>query len=242
VLPPKALFAIAAVVIAGTFIGLLIKSRGPTDDELHEHDELEKYGEAQAKISNDRACHDSVAHAVAAASDYLISRYGDGAPEGIRELAVHRCTFDDWPSDVLSCLEMVTSDNELQRCIGKLPEHQRRALEAEMKAFALDPPKPPPDAAVDAEDDDLYSPDPRDPATYAIPPACLEYEQTMEKLMTCDKFPQASRDALKQAFDAMKANWAQIEAVPPAARDAMDSGCRAAVDALKQAGASICGW
>ncbi|CAN5705790.1 hypothetical protein BH11MYX3_BH11MYX3_33460 [soil metagenome] len=242
----KALFAIATVVIAGTFIGLLIKSRGPTDDELQHRDALEKFGEEQSKLSNDRACRDAVAHAVTAAADYLTSRYGDGAPEGIRELAVHRCTFDEWPPGAVSCLESVTTDNELQRCISQLPEHHRRALEAEMKAFARNPPRVPPDAAVDAEEEDLsgdpYSIDPVVPDVTGVPPACVEYEQTMEKLMTCDKFPQVSRDALKQAFDAMKANWAELGSMPQAAREAMDSGCKAGVDALKQTGAAICGW
>ncbi len=253
-LPPKALAAVAAVVIASTFVALMIKSRGTVDAE---RDELDEYGEQQATLESTGECRDAVGHAVAAASDYLISRYGDGAPAGIGALAIHRCTFDQWSSEVLSCLARVTSDNELQRCVGKLPEHHRRALEAEMKAFALNPPKPPPDASIDADDadeaeddaeddwnagGDPYSPDPVDPDGSGIPPACVEYEQTMQRMASCDKLPQASRDALKQGFDAMKSNWAQIGAMPKAARDAMESGCRQAVDALKQAGASICGW
>ncbi len=245
-LPSKALFALAAAAIAGTFVALMIKSRGPTDDDLHEHDALENYGEQQIKIASSRACRDAVGHAVSMAGDYLTSRYGEGAPDGIRELAVHRCTFDDWPGDVVSCLDLVTSDNEMQRCIGKLPEHHRRALEAEMRAFAQHPPKVPRDAAIDSEDDwnaggDPYSLDPIDP-TSALPPACTEYEQTMEKLAACDKLSQGSREAFNRGFDALKANWAQIGSLPKSARDALEAGCRQAVDAIKQADASICGW
>ncbi len=252
VLPPKALFALAAVVIAGTFVALMIKSRGPVAEDRHEPDELDTYAAEQTRISADHACRDSVGHAVVAAGEFLTSRYGDGAPEGIRELAVHRCTFDEWPSEVVACLGMVTSDNELQRCIGKLPEHQRRALESEMKAFAARPPRPSPDAAVDAEPDDsddgswtlnAAPNDPQDPADPAgIPAACLEYEQSMDRLATCDKLPRASRDALRQGFEAMRTSWGQLGSLPKSARDAMETGCRQAVAALKQAGASICGW
>lgn len=244
-LPAKALFALAAAAIAGTFVALMIKSHGPTEDDLHEQDALEKYGEQQTKISSAHACRDAVGHAVSMAGDYLTSRYGEGAPDGIRELAVHRCTFDDWPGDVVSCLDQVTSDNEMQRCIGKLPEHHRRALEAEMRAFAQNPPKVPPDAAIDAEDDWNAAGDPLPLALIdagGVPTACAEYEQTMDRMATCDKLPQASRDALKQGFDMMKGNWAQIGSMPQSARDAMESGCRQAVEALKQAGTSICGW
>jgi hypothetical protein len=233
------LLALAAVVIAGTFVALMITSRGPTEDELESRDELEKFGEEQQASIDARGCHDSVDHAVTAAADYLISRYGEGAADEIRAIAQHRCETDRWASPVLRCLDRVTSDNEMQRCIGQLEDHQRRAVEAEMKAFALRPPKTaPPDAADDMEEDLLPEPD----DLSSIPYSCQQYEQVMAKVMTCDKLPQGSRDAMKQALDAMKSGWANLATMPQESRDAMASACQQGVDALNQAMASICGW
>jgi hypothetical protein len=225
-LPAKGLLAVAAVVIAGTFIALMVTSRGKTDEELASHDELEKYAERENALVDARACHDSVDHAVTAAADYLISRYGDGAADAIREIAQHRCEVDHWASPVTKCLDRVTSDNEMQRCIGQLEDSQRRAVEAEMKAFVQRPPKLPPDAGIDAEVD-LYGNDP------IVTSSDLPY--------SC-QLPQASRDAMKQALDAMKSGWAGYATMPQAAKDAMSNGCQQAVDAMNQAMASICGW
>jgi len=241
-LPAKGLLALAAAVIAGTFVALMITSRGPTDEQIRSRDELEKYGAEQQALIDARACSDAVDHAVTAAADYLISRYGDGAADEIRTLTRHRCETDHWASAVTRCLERVTSDNEMQRCIGQLEEHQRRALEAEMKAFALRPPKIAPDAGIDAEVD-LSGIDPiDDDANQDLPSACQQYEELIQKVMLCDKLPEASRDAMKQALDAMKSGWKDVGALPQSARDAMGSGCQSGVDALNQSMATICGW
>jgi hypothetical protein len=252
VLGAKQLFAIGAAVIAGVFVASMIKSRGPTDEELESQDALEKFGDEQAKRSAAEKCHESVGHAVSAAADYLISRYGDGAPDAIRELAVHRCTSDQWSFEVTRCLDRVTSDNEMQRCIGQLEEYQRRALEAEMKAFALRPPKVI-DAGIDAnpwDDPDDYSIDPPPPPEPPGPsagttldiPECLEYGLLIEKMSTeCDKLPQASRDALRQGYDAMKNGWATT-GLSDDIKKTMAEACKQASDALTQAGKSMCGW
>jgi hypothetical protein len=254
VLAGKQLFAIGAAVIAGVFVASLVKSRGATDEELESQDALEKYGEEQARLSSARSCESSIQHAVTAAADYLTSRYGEGAPDGIRELAVHRCTADQWSSDVTRCLARVTSDNEMQRCIGQLEEHQRRALEAEMKAFALRPPRVI-DAGIDAnpwDDPDDYPddpppepPDPPDPSsgTMIDIPECLEYGLLIEKMSTeCDKLPQSTRDALRQGYDAMKGSWSTTTGMSADIRKTMGEACKQATDALTQAGTSMCGW
>jgi hypothetical protein len=239
----------AAVVIAGTFVALMITSRGPTDAELAQHDRLEKFGEEQVKLAIGDDCHDAVGHAVSIAGDYLTSRYGDGAPDGIRELAIHRCTQDRWPADVIRCLDKVSADTEMQRCIGQLPDYQRRAVEAEMRAFSQRPPQIR-DAGADAEIDafeyrdldDPYAPLAPVPPVDGTPPGCKEYEDTIEKIMTCDKLPQASRDAMRQGFDAMKQGWRDLANLPPESREAMESACRQGTEALKQVGNSMCGW
>lgn len=249
----KQLFAIGAAVIAGVFVASLVKSRGATNEELESQDELEKYGQEQVKRETTEKCHESIGHAVSAAADYLTSRYGDGAPEGIRELAVHRCTADQWSLDVTRCLHRVTSDNEMQRCIGQLEEHQRRALEAEMKAFALRPPKVI-DAGVDAntwDDPDDYTidppppPEPPDPPTGGVIdiPECLAYGLLIEKMSTeCDKLPQSTRDALRQGYDAMKSSWSSSAGMSADIKTTMGEACKQATDALTQAGTSMCGW
>ena len=240
-LPAKGLLALAAVVIAGTFIALMITSRGKTDEEQESRTELDKYAEEQQTQIDARACHDSVDHAVTAAADYLIARYGEGAADAIREIVQHRCEIDHWPASVTKCLDRVTSDNEMQRCIGQLEDYQRRAVEAEMKAFVQRPPKTV-DAGIDATDVDLiYGIEPDDQSS-GIPYSCQQYTTLMEKVMTCDKLPQASRDAMKQALDAMKSGWAGYANMPQEAKDAMSAGCQQAVDAMNQAMASICGW
>jgi hypothetical protein len=240
-LPAKGLLALAAVVIAGTFVALMITSRGPTDEELAGRDDLDKYAElAQVRIDAE-ACHDAVDHAVTAAADYMIARYGEGAADAIRAIVQHRCEIDHWPSSVTKCLDRVTSDNEMQRCIGQLEDYQRRAVEAEMKAFVQRPPKSP-DAGVDAAEVDIYGGiDPIDPSS-SLPYSCQQYSTLMAKVMTCDKLPQASRDALKQGLDAMKSGWTSYATMPEEAREAMSKACQQAVDAMNQAMASICGW
>jgi hypothetical protein len=68
-------------------------------------------------------------------------------------------------------------------------------------------------------------------------PECDEYVAAIEKFTTCDKVPQAARDAQKQSLDAMKQGWASLSdpAVPAEAKKAAADGCKTAVDALKQA-------
>jgi hypothetical protein len=68
-------------------------------------------------------------------------------------------------------------------------------------------------------------------------PECDEYVAAIEKFTTCDKVPQAARDAQKQSLDAMKQGWASLSdpATPAEAKKAAADGCKTAVDALKQA-------
>lgn len=239
-LPAKGWLALAAVVIAGTFVALMVTSRGPTEDELESRDELEKFGQEQQSKIDASACHDAVDRAVTAAADYLISRYGDGAADEVRKITQHRCETDHWAKPVLECLDRVTSDNEMQRCIGQLEDYQQRAVEAEMKAFALRP-RITPDAAVDASLDLLDDEEDVADSSGDLPWQCIQYQNVMEKLMACDKLPQATRDAMKQGLDAMKSGWTNLSSLPQESRDAMGSACQQGVDALNQAMSSLCG-
>ena len=75
-----------------------------------------------------------------------------------------------------------------------------------------------------------------------LPAECNDYKAAMEKLAACDKMPQASKDALKQGYDAMSQGWANAAALPPEAKKAMADGCKQGADALMQSGKALCGW
>jgi len=75
-----------------------------------------------------------------------------------------------------------------------------------------------------------------------LPAECTEYKATIEKLASCDKMPQQSRDALKQGYDAMSQGWANVGSMPAEAKKAMADGCKQGTDALKQAAGAMCGW
>ncbi len=75
-----------------------------------------------------------------------------------------------------------------------------------------------------------------------LPAECNDYKAMIEKLASCDKMPQQSRDALKQGYDAMSQGWANIGSMPAEAKKAMADGCKQGTDALKQAAGAMCGW
>ena len=68
-----------------------------------------------------------------------------------------------------------------------------------------------------------------------LPAECAEYKAGIEKLATCDKLPQQSRDGLKQAYEASSAAWASV---PAEGKAALATACKSAADALKQTAAA----
>jgi hypothetical protein len=86
--------------------------------------------------------------------------------------------------------------------------------------------------------------DPAAPAAAAgdLPAECNDYKAMIDKLATCDKLPQQSRDALKQGYDAMSASWANAATMPAEAKKAMGDSCKQAAEALKTAAGTTCGW
>ena len=73
--------------------------------------------------------------------------------------------------------------------------------------------------------------DPKPTAAADLPAECAEYKAGIEKLATCDKLPQASRDAMKQAYETTSASWASV---PAEGKAALATACKSAADALKQ--------
>jgi hypothetical protein len=72
-----------------------------------------------------------------------------------------------------------------------------------------------------------------------LPKECEEYKAAIEKLASCDKLPQASRDALKQSYDAASAAWANV---PAEGKAQLATGCKAGADAVTQSAKAVCGW
>jgi hypothetical protein len=71
-----------------------------------------------------------------------------------------------------------------------------------------------------------------------VPPGCARYIRAVETLVTCDKMPAASRDAVRQGLDAMRSGW-HFGDLPPDARktaiEAADAACNQGTDAIRQA-------
>jgi hypothetical protein len=71
-----------------------------------------------------------------------------------------------------------------------------------------------------------------------LPPDCADYKAMIERLSTCSKMPQQSRDALKQSFEQMEKMWKDLGSMPPESKKAMGDACKQGADALRQAAQS----
>ncbi len=76
-------------------------------------------------------------------------------------------------------------------------------------------------------------------ATGDMPAECADYKAAMEKFMMCDGVPQASKDGMKQGFDAMSASWANMAAMPAESKAAMLMSCKTGADALRQSATAM---
>jgi hypothetical protein len=72
-----------------------------------------------------------------------------------------------------------------------------------------------------------------------LPAECNDYKAAIEKLASCDKLPQASKDALKTSFDTMANSWKDFGSMPAEAKKAAADACKQAADAVNQA-ATVC--
>ena len=105
------------------------------------------------------------------------------------------------------------------------------------EAPAAEPTAPAPSAPSAAEPSATApsAPAPSGSANSGIP-ECDSYLAKVEKYMSCDKVPQAARDAAKQGIEASKQGWAALNGanVPEASKLAAASGCKQGEDALIQ--------
>jgi hypothetical protein len=142
----------------------------------------------------------------------------DDHAKRIREIFATRCEVDKWDGSARACIVSTTSLKDKKGCKAKLSKEQRESLERDL----------------DEAD--------RVARASKLPAPCERYRQLIEKLASCDKMPQQSRDALKQGFDAMNQTWKEMGDMPPEARKAMEEACTQGADALQQAASAMCGW
>lgn len=219
----KGLLAIGLAVIAAVFLALVIQAR--SDEAARRQADAEE----PERLETFDTCDIAVRRALDAAGDRVEEMFGAGTRAHVRAVALRRCLEDKWPMEVTSCLESASDASSLSRCIGQLDPDAHSALMSELESLPRDP--PPPDAAIDApvpviaQDDDEG------------PPACVEYGRMIERLSTCDKLPEATRTALTEAYAQVRQSW---KTIPRDSWDALDTGCEQAVDAMKQAMATMC--
>lgn len=140
------------------------------------------------------------------------ARPNDDHARDIRDAFAKRCEQDHWSGDVRACVLGTKSLKDPHHCKDKLEPMQRSALESNLEAAD-------------------------DKQRARLPTECVVYEQLAGKLATCDKLPQTTRDAMKQAFETSKATWPGNTN-----KVALGAICQAAAASLKQAAAAACGW
>lgn len=168
----------------------------------------------------------------------------------IREMVAHMqaamiasCTQDQWSADARTCMNAAKTDAEMDACAEKLTPAQKDHVEKAVAQAAgdsedkdrADPPPPPPDDAAGSG----ATPATPDAVTSALPKECQEYQAAIQRLASCDKLPQQSRDALKQAYETASKSWASL---PADQMGQLAAACKAGTDAIVQSGKSICGW
>ena len=141
----------------------------------------------------------------------------DDHGKSVRDAFAARCAKDAWAPDARTCILVLNTVHDGHHCKDRLTPPQRSALDAELEAI---------EKRRAAE----------------LPPDCERYRLVMQKVGTCDKIPQASRDALQQSFEMTSRAWKNLAAQTPDARKAANDGCKQAFEAIQQFGKTMCAW
>jgi len=215
----------AAAVVAVAFAGCNKGAGGPSCDEVNTAvtNATKKMGEAKDAPPEMKK-----------ATEKMASSFG--------AMAAKHCKDDKWSAEAVKCVGSVKEQQDYEKCESMLSKEQQQKLEDEMKKVMMEsmggaaggemPPPPPAGEPPPAGGE---------PAAAAGGgtgvPECDAYVAAIEKFMTCDKVPQAARDAQKQSLDAMKQGWASLSdpAATPEAKKAAGDGCKTALDGLAQA-------
>lgn len=131
----------------------------------------------------------------------------DVAASSVRIVFATRCREDVWTVEMRSCVMSTISLKDPKHCKAKLEPRMRARLENDLAEVAV---------TAKAKE---------------VPAQCREYARAVEKLMSCDKIPQAARDAIRQSYETQRQAWT---------RGSTDiEGCRPAAMAIRQAAASV---
>jgi hypothetical protein len=125
------------------------------------------------------------------------------------------CVDDRWPGKVIRCYVKARLPREARACSELLTADQRthaREAQAELYRRASTVASPGNDALA----------------------SCAEYARRIDRIASCDQAPPTVKEALRQAADAMRAGWENIDLDDPQQREAAEMGCRAAVEGLAQ--------
>jgi hypothetical protein len=131
----------------------------------------------------------------------------------IRQVFATRCRDDRWSADVRACMVSTESFKDPKHCKARLTIAQRSHLDADLQSAA---------AAQRAR---------------RYPAPCVLYQEIVEKLALCDKFPQEARDAMRQGLEAFKGSWTELD--DPKRYEDVTHACKTAAEALRQGATSL---
>lgn len=146
-------------------------------------------------------------------ADHVLSLIGTKTEHAadVRAAFLTRCEEDRWSVEVRSCVVSTTSLKDPRHCKDKLSLDHRAHLDGDLLAAR--------DKELARRNADL----------------CKGYTKMIEKLTACDKLPQASRDAIHQAYDAMKTSATELKPdAPRELRQAIENACTDAAESLRQ--------
>jgi hypothetical protein len=161
---------------------------------------------------------------VAECDDYLAKmdacakKMGDKGGEGVSKMA--KMMRDSWKDDVKDAQKKSLMP---EVCKDAVKDMKKSLPDCDWRAGAA------PAAAAPAAAGAAPA------AAGDLPAECTDYKAAVDALAKCDKLPQATRDALKQAYDQSATAWANI---PAEGRAGLATSCKAAADAVKQSTAA----
>lgn len=187
-------------------------------------------------------CTTAVTNAVALSSEeFKKNGVTDATQTKIRESSITRCKEDKWTNEVLKCLADAKKADDVAKCQNMMSKEQSDNMaKAIAGAMGSQPDQGSGSAPPDQGSGSGSAEAPVDVA--GLPAECAEYKTLVDKLATCEKLPQASRDMLKKSFDDTSKAWANMDKLPEDARAALVGGCKQGADALKQAAGAACGF
>lgn len=67
------------------------------------------------------------------------------------------------------------------------------------------------------------------------PPACIEYEKVLDKLLTCPKFPKNQHQSIEEQRKALQMGYKDYKRLPKASQKTIDDACTQGIEGMTQA-------